>query len=105
VIDNNGEMHSSLDPQVSVCLATYRRNEQLRAVLEDLTKQDRFPDQVVVVDNDADGGARSIVEQCRAAGAPFRIDYDVQPVPSIAITRNRTVELALGEWIAFIDDD
>jgi succinoglycan biosynthesis protein ExoM len=104
-MDNNGQMQSSAAPQVSVCLATYRRNEQLRAVLEDLTKQDRFPDQVVVVDNDAHGGARPVVEQCRAAGAPFRIDYDVQPVPSIAITRNRTVELALGEWIAFIDDD
>src|ERR1700722_6746642 len=104
-MDNNGGMQSLAAPQVSVCVATYRRNEQLRAVLEDLSKQSRFPDQVVVVDNDAGVGARPIVEQCRAAGAPFRIDYDVQPVPSIAITRNRTVELALGEWIAFIDDD
>ncbi len=102
---DNSTMNASDNRQVSVCLATYRRNEKLRAVLDDLTKQDRFPDQVVVVDNDAAGGARSVIEECRAAGAPFRIDYDVQPVPSIAITRNRTVELASGEWIAFIDDD
>jgi succinoglycan biosynthesis protein ExoM len=98
------EGNVTIAPQVSVCLATFRRNERLRAVLEDLARQDRLPDQVVVVDNDPAGGARSIVEQYRA-GAPFRVDYDVQPEPNIAITRNRTVQLASGDWIAFIDDD
>lgn len=98
-------MQTSAPPIISVCIATYRRNERLRAVLDDLTKQERLPDQVVVVDNDSAGGARPIVEQCRAAGAPFQIDYDVEPEPNIAMTRNRTVALATGEWIAFIDDD
>jgi len=91
-------------PMVSVCIPTFRRNERLQAVLEDLAQQDRPPNQVVVVDNDAAGGARSIVEQYRAC-ARFRVDYDVQPVPNIAITRNRSVQLAVGDWIAFIDDD
>lgn len=98
-------MQSSTPPKVSVCLATYKRNERLRAVLDDLMKQDFLPDQVVVVDNDPAGGARNIVEECRTAGAPFPIDYDVQPEPNIARTRNRTFELASGEWMAFIDDD
>jgi succinoglycan biosynthesis protein ExoM len=91
-------------PLISVCIPTYRRNDRLRAVLEDLARQSRVPDQVVVVDNDPSGGARAVTEQCRAA-APFRIDYDVQPEPNIAVTRNRTVALATGEWLAFIDDD
>lgn len=102
---DNRKMRTSEGLRVSVCLATFRRNERLRAVLEDLAQQERLPDQVVVVDNDPAGGARSIVEQYRASGAPFRVDYDVQPKPNIAITRNRTVELASGDWIAFIDDD
>jgi succinoglycan biosynthesis protein ExoM len=59
----------------------------------------------VVVDNDPAGGARPIAAQYQCAGAPFRMDYDVQPVPNISLTRNRTVELATGEWLAFIDDD
>jgi succinoglycan biosynthesis protein ExoM len=92
-------------PIVSVCIATFRRNERLRAALKDLAAQDRLPDQVVVVDNDAAGGARAVIEEVRAAGVPFRIDYDVQPERNIALTRNRTVALASGEWIAFIDDD
>jgi len=91
--------------RVSICMATFRRNERLRAVLEDIARQDRLPDQLVVVDNDPAGGARSIVEQYRASGTPFGVDYDVQPEPNIAVTRNRTVQLATGDWIAFIDDD
>jgi len=90
---------------VSVCIATYRRNEQLRALLDDLRRQQRLPDQLVIVDNDASGAARAVVEQFRAGDVPFRIDYDVQPQPNIALTRNRTVELARGDWLAFIDDD
>jgi succinoglycan biosynthesis protein ExoM len=98
-------VYAPVSPSVSVCIATYRRNEQLRAVLEDLRRQQRLPDEVIIVDNDATGAARCIVEQFQAADAPFRVDYDVQPVPNIALTRNRTVELAHGEWLAFIDDD
>jgi succinoglycan biosynthesis protein ExoM len=90
---------------LSVCIATYRRPDRLALLLEDLTSQSRIPDQVVVVDNDAAGGARQVVDRRRAAGAPFPIVYDVQPQKNISLTRNRTVHLAAGEWIAFVDDD
>jgi succinoglycan biosynthesis protein ExoM len=91
--------------KVSICVATHRRIDRLHAVLQDLTRQRRLPDQVVVVDNDAGGSARCIVEQMRTDNAPFRLDYDVQPERNIALTRNRTVALADGDWLAFIDDD
>ena len=91
--------------KVSVCIATYRRTERLRAVLEDLARQSRLPDQVVVVDNDLAGSARPVIEELRASGAPFAIAYDVQPERNIAMTRNLTVRLAEGDWLAFIDDD
>ncbi len=90
---------------VSLCIATYRRLDRLALLLEDLTTQSREPDQVIVVDNDPAGSAREVVERRRALGAPFPIVYDVQPQKNISLTRNRTVELASGDWIAFIDDD
>lgn len=90
---------------ISLCLATYRRAERLRLLLDDLVQQRRPPSEVVVVDNDAEGSARAVVERRRELGAPFPIHYDVQPVKNISLTRNRTVELASGDWIAFIDDD
>lgn len=90
---------------ISVCLATYRRAERLKALLDDLVNQQHLPYEVVVVDNDAAGSARAVVEQRRKLGAPFPIRYDIQPVKNISLTRNRTVALADGDWIAFIDDD
>ena len=90
---------------VSLCIATYRRPERLAAVLHDLTLQKRVPDEVVVVDNDAGESARSVVEARRKAGAPYPIRYAVQPQKNISLTRNKTVELATGDWLAFIDDD
>jgi succinoglycan biosynthesis protein ExoM len=91
--------------KVSVCVATHRRVERLHAVLQDLAQQRRLPDQVVVVDNDAAGSARAVIEQLRASGTPYQLDYDIQPERNIALTRNRTVDLAQGDWLAFIDDD
>jgi succinoglycan biosynthesis protein ExoM len=90
---------------LSVCIATYRRPERLAALLDDLVEQQHLPNEVVVVDNDAAGTARAVVEQRRTLGAPFPIYYDIQPVKNISLTRNRTVELANGDWIAFVDDD
>ena len=90
---------------ISVCIATYRRPDRLAALLDDLVVQQLLPDQVVVVDNDAAGSARGVVERRRHAGTPFEIVYGVQTEQNISLTRNRTVELAAGEWLAFIDDD
>ena len=90
---------------ISVCIATHRRPERLRALLDDLAQQQRLPQEVVVVDNDAAGSARSVVESAQAADAPFPIHYDIQAQKNLALTRNRTVALAQGDWLAFIDDD
>ena len=91
--------------KISVCIATFRRPERLDALLDDLARQQRLPDEVVVVDNDAAATARPIVADRQSAGTPFPIRYEVQPQRGIALTRNRSVALASGDWLAFIDDD
>jgi succinoglycan biosynthesis protein ExoM len=90
---------------ISVCIATYRRTERLALLLEDLTKQELVPTEVVVIDNDVNASAHDVVKHRIEKGAPFPIHYDVQPVKNISITRNRTVALASGDWLAFVDDD
>ena len=89
---------------ISLCIATYKRPQQLDALLGDLTQQTLLPDEVVVVDNEAAGGGRPIVESWRRK-LPFPIKYQIQPERGIALTRNLTVHLADGAWLAFIDDD
>lgn len=89
---------------ISLCIATYRRPERLDVLLGDLAAQTLRPDEIVVVDNDAGGSARGVVESWRRR-APFPIHYEVQPQRGIALTRNRTVALATCDWLAFVDDD
>jgi succinoglycan biosynthesis protein ExoM len=91
--------------KISVCIPTYRRADRLGRLLTDLGQQQLLPDQVVVIDNDAGGSAQATVNQIRATGVPFQLDYGIQPQRNIALTRNRTVELARGDWLAFVDDD
>jgi succinoglycan biosynthesis protein ExoM len=91
--------------RISVCIPTHRREERLRALLKDLTEQDLLPTDVVVVDNDAAGSARGVVDEFRELHCPFVLTYSIQPERSIPLTRNMTVHLATGDWLAFIDDD
>ncbi len=93
-------------PRVSVCIATYRRPERLNALLADLLAQTIRPDEIVVVDNDANASAREVVLQFAAAqSGVMTVHYDVQPKKNISLTRNRTVQLATGDWLGFLDDD
>ena len=90
--------------QVSVCICTYCRPEQLGLLLKDLQQQTMLPREVVVVDNHPEGSGQSAVEAARE-WANFPIRYGIQPVKNISLTRNATVELASSEWLAFLDDD
>jgi succinoglycan biosynthesis protein ExoM len=91
--------------KISICIATCERPEQLRAILADIVAQRTVPFEVVVVDNDAGASARSVIEERRRLGMPCDLIYDIQPKRNISLTRNRTVELANGDWLAFLDDD
>lgn len=90
---------------ISICIATHRRPERLGALLGDLARQRYLPREVVVVDNDESGSAGAVVDRARAAGTPYPIRYAIQPEKNVSLTRNRTVALAQGAWLAFIDDD
>jgi succinoglycan biosynthesis protein ExoM len=90
---------------VSICIATYRRPDSLRALLTDIAEQEWAPYEVIVVDNDAQRSAQPVIAERKQFGLPCPLHYDVQPRQNISLTRNRTVELATGHWLAFLDDD
>jgi glycosyltransferase involved in cell wall biosynthesis len=56
------------------------------------------------VDNDHAQSAKQVVEEFVVA-SPIRAVYCVEPEQNIARARNKTVENATGDYIAFIDDD
>jgi succinoglycan biosynthesis protein ExoM len=92
---------------VSVCVCTYRRPDSLRRLLWELIRQETgglFTYSVVVVDNDKEESAKPVV-MTLAETYPTPIVYCVETEQSIARARNRAVERAQGDFVAFIDDD
>jgi glycosyltransferase involved in cell wall biosynthesis len=72
--------------------------------LEDQQTEGIFSYSIVVVDNDKNESARPLVESyVFRSGVSTR--YHVEPEQNIALARNRTVENAAGDFVAFIDDD
>jgi GT2 family glycosyltransferase len=91
-----------VDPRISIVLPTLGRYELLRPVLDQLVRQTVPAVEILVVDqNDpelrdhdlyaefADGGVRPIFQEVRGQW----------------ISRNAAVQEAVGDWIAFVDDD
>jgi glycosyltransferase involved in cell wall biosynthesis len=92
---------------VSVCICTFRRPQRLHRLLLKLENQETrglFGYSAVVVDNDPTGSAASVVAQT-ATAVCFPVRYAHEPQRSIAAARNRSVREAMGNLIAFIDDD
>jgi succinoglycan biosynthesis protein ExoM len=90
---------------VVVAAPTYRRPALLERLLPRLVDQAQRQDEsvaIVIVDNDPEESARSVVERWADQG----VCYLTEPHPGIAAARNRALEWASGaEAIVFLDDD
>lgn len=94
-------------PHIVVCICTYQRPDLLQRLLEGLVAQDtggKFTYSAVVVDNDKNRSAEACVNDFRQR-FPLPIRYGVEPRQNIAMARNKAIELAEGDYVAFIDDD
>jgi succinoglycan biosynthesis protein ExoM len=92
---------------VSVCICTYKRPELLLRSLRGVCAQrtdNLFSYSVVVVDNDKAESARAAVKEV-AGHSEVPVKYCAEPRQNIAMARNKAVESATGDFVAFIDDD
>ncbi len=95
-------------PRVSIIVSHYDRQEPLCEALASIAAQ-RYRDYEVIVVNDH--GADSRAHVARFADSvpgdpPPPVQYDYRPENrGVAATRNRGLELASGELIAYLDDD
>jgi glycosyltransferase involved in cell wall biosynthesis len=90
-----------------VCICTYKRPQLLRRLLGELADQETnglFTYSIVVADNDHLRSAEAVVKDS-AATSTIPVRYCVEPQQNIALTRNKAIEKASGDFIAFIDDD
>jgi succinoglycan biosynthesis protein ExoM len=92
---------------ISVCICTYKRPDFLKRLLTELGRQDTgglFTYSIVVADNDHLESAKAVVSDFMATST-ITVAYCVEPRQNIALTRNKAVENAHGDFLAFIDDD
>jgi succinoglycan biosynthesis protein ExoM len=98
----------SNEPQhICVCVCTFKRPQLLKRLLEELRGQHTgglFTYSIVVVDNDYARSAEDVVREFGASSA-IPVKYCVEPQQNIALARNKAIENAGGNMIAFIDDD
>ncbi len=94
-------------PHITVCICTFKRPALLKRTLEGVCVQQtegRFTYSVVVADNDKDQSAAGVVDAA-SSGSLVPVRYASEPRQGIARARNKAVESATGDYIAFIDDD
>lgn len=96
---------------IVVAVLTFRRPEGIGKLLEVLRNQVHQPERpfrltVLVVDNDATGSARSVVEAFADTGA-YRLIYVIEPQQGIPLARNRAIDTAPADTdlFCFLDDD
>lgn len=94
-------------PHVCVSTCTFKRPALLKRLLDGLKKQETgglFTFSILVVDNDQAKSAKDVVEGFSALSS-ICTTYYVEPRQNIAMARNKAVQHATGDFLAFIDDD
>jgi len=88
-------------PGISVVIPTYNRAQKVRRAVESVVAQTLANLEIIVVDDGSTDDTRLTLQQCFGD----RIRYFAQPNQGASVARNRGIEEATGEWIAFLDSD
>jgi glycosyltransferase involved in cell wall biosynthesis len=90
---------------VSVVTPTFRRPAEVAGLLENLSRQELLPAEVILVDGaPAEETETEKVVAAVAGSLPFRCRY-IRHERGTAIQRNAGIDRAAGAFIAFVDDD
>ena len=92
---------------ICVCICSFKRPRLLAGTLEHLrglATEGLFDYSIVVADNDrAESAKETVTEFARVSG--IKTVYCVEPEQNISLARNRALQSAEGDFIAWIDDD
>ena len=89
-------------PEVSVVVPTRDRRELLSRTLGTVLRQRSVDLEAIVIDEGSSDGTRDTVTGLEDP----RVRYFRNELPTgVARARNRGIEEARGEWVAFVDDD
>lgn len=93
---------------ISICICTYNRSEILTHCLQSL-RQLIIPGhehdiEIIVVDNNSRDRTPLVVGEAMAS-CPFRMRYVFEIEQGVSAARNRAIDEAAGDYLAFLDDE
>jgi glycosyltransferase involved in cell wall biosynthesis len=88
--------------KLTVAIPSYRRPPDLRRGLAALTKQERPPDEVLVIARKDDVATH---EAAREFSAALPVRLELVEAPGVVEAYNRALDVAGGDLLSFIDDD
>lgn len=91
-------------PSISIIVPVYNTSERLEACLDSILAQEFRDFELILVD---DGSSDRSPEICRRYRdrEPDRITFLSGPNRGVSSARNRGIDIARGDWIAFCDSD
>lgn len=90
-----------MNPKVSVIIPTYNRAVKVRPTIESVLAQTLSDLEIIVVDDGSSDDTGKILLEVYGD----RIRYYFQTNQGVSAARNKGIEEARGEWIAFLDSD
>jgi glycosyltransferase involved in cell wall biosynthesis len=90
-----------MSPKISVIIPTYNRASKVRSAVESVLAQAISDLEIIVVDDGSTDGTAHILRETYGG----RIRYFAQANQGQSVARNKGLEEARGEWIAFLDSD
>ncbi|TFH00832.1 MAG: glycosyltransferase family 2 protein [Calditrichales bacterium] len=93
-------MSTHLKFTISVVIPTYNRCGLLKRAIHSVLDQTRLPDEIILVDDGSTDGTGPFI----TANFPG-VRYFYQENQGVSSARNKGIEIARGNWIAFLDAD
>ncbi len=90
-------------PVVSVVMPLYNKEPFVEQAMASILAQTLSDIELIVVDNASTDGSRAVAQRCAQGDA--RVKLLDEPHPGAAAARNRALDAAAGEFLAFIDAD
>jgi len=97
------EAGEAMSRSVSVIIPVYNRRELITATVESALAQTIPPDEIIVVDDGSTDGTREVITALAQRHPTIRLLF--QENAGAGAARNRGIEAAASEWIAFLDSD
>ncbi|MHC4882565.1 MAG: glycosyltransferase family 2 protein [Planctomycetota bacterium] len=86
--------------KISVVIPAYNAEKHIARAIESVLAQTRPAEEIIVVD---DGSSDGTAEVVRSFGD--KVILIQQPNAGVSVARNKGIEHATGDWIAFLDSD